>query len=320
MGLRLDSPQRLDALIEPHADLDRRLGRSDANELRLARLTSALALPAPPERAALTHQFRSPLAERVLERPLNLLWTSASHARAHHGALSSSPQVLERSYAATAAATRLLARPPPYSEDFLGVEDDNSIEGDEDEDEDDSDDDDDDDDDNARRRSARSPPYARPSTPYVSCGASPALTTALTVSTNRSVAGAEAAAKDAVEAAEAATQAAREVTALAAFLRADATLGGGGRTGSPGRAVHSPGRAVHSHASARHGASPASLAPSAASAASTEAKALLRPLRRSRRAVRAGATSGSRSAGSNEMISSSRQKPWTHGSWGSSSS
>jgi len=167
--------------------------------------------------------------------------------------------VLERSYAATAVATRLLARPPPYSEDFLGVEDGNSIEGDEDEDEDEDDSDDadsDDDDDNARRRSARSPPYARPSTPYVSCGASPALTTALTVATNRSVAGAEAAAKDAVEAAEAATQAAREVTALAAFLRADATLGGGGRTGSPGRAVHSPGRAVHSHASARHGARP----------------------------------------------------------------
>ena len=193
----------------------------------------------------------------------------ALHARAHHGAITSSVQVLERSYAATAVATRLLARPPPYSEDFLGgVEDNNSVEGDEDKEAvADSDDDDDDDDDDARRPSARSPPYARPSSPYVSCGASPALTTALSVASSRSVAGAlttalsvagaEAAAKDATEAAEAATQAAREVAALAAFLRADATLGGrgavtstcmradaalsgGGRNGS--RVVQSPGR------------------------------------------------------------------------------
>ena len=90
MGLHLGSPQRrLDSpqRLEPCADLDRsrlistdlgrsRLGRSDAHALQLARLTSVVALPAPPERVALTHQFRSPLAERVLERPLNLIWAS----------------------------------------------------------------------------------------------------------------------------------------------------------------------------------------------------------------------------------------------------
>jgi len=48
----------LDQLVDPSERVDRRLGVSDAHDLRVARLTSINALPPPPQRVNTTHQFK----------------------------------------------------------------------------------------------------------------------------------------------------------------------------------------------------------------------------------------------------------------------
>ena len=49
----------VDRLIDPGASIERRLGRADAHDLRVARLTSVHALPPAPVRQNPTHQFKS---------------------------------------------------------------------------------------------------------------------------------------------------------------------------------------------------------------------------------------------------------------------
>eukprot|EP00966_Prymnesium_polylepis_P173307 4008424-Prymnesium_polylepis.1 len=52
------APPAIDALIDPSEAADRRMGRAGAHECRMARLTSVLSLPAPPQRAAPSAAFQ----------------------------------------------------------------------------------------------------------------------------------------------------------------------------------------------------------------------------------------------------------------------